>query len=353
MRFWSQCFRTLTLAMIITMLAIVMLPSPQAAAQQASSGLWTAEYYGNMELQGPIIFSESLPGPYLQREWLWGLGPQNGVPDDQWSARFSTRYTFPGGNVKFMLRSDDGSRMYLNGLLILDGWTDRPATWYEARVLPIPAGVYTITVEYYDHFGANEIEARFEPTTDEPSAQDQHFVPPGAGQGGAGVPGGVPGGGAGVPGGGGIPSLPPSGGIVVDDGDLGFTWAGFDEWGFGFGGLLNNLYLFTGNSEFAMRMWGRWNPTLPQTGNYDVYVWIPAHSNGTTNARYRVFHAGILSPVISVDQSRTGGSWVLLGTFNFYAGISHYVYLNDLTFEPSNSRMVLYDAVKFVYSANN
>lgn len=317
---------------------------------------WVAEYFGNMDLEEPVLYTESLPGPYLEKEWPYGEGPRRGgVPDDMWSARFTTLHTFYGGNVKFMLNSDDGSRMYINGYLVIDQWKDRAATWYESRVLPIPAGTYVITVEYYDHFGANSVEARFEPTADEPSADDQDFVLPDwalPGQGG-----GVPSGGTDEPGsGGGVPPSSPTPApagetVVIDDDDKAFTWSGSDEWGFGFGGLLNNLYLYTGNSATELKMWGRWNPYISTTGYWNVYVYVPLHANATTNARYRVFHAGVLSPVVAVNQNAAADSWVWLGSFWFTKGASQYLYLNDLTYEPENSREVLYDAVKFVFSS--
>ncbi len=315
--------------------------------------MWRADYYSNRDLEGAITFSEVLPGPYLERDWLWGFGPQNGVPDDEWSARFTTRHVFPGGNVKFFINSDDGSRMLLNGQVIIDEWHDRAATWYTARVLPIPAGMYEITVEYYEAFGINKVSAGFEPTTDLPAAPDAGFVPaplPPDQQPAAptGQPGTSPAGGQAE--GGPTLATPPPGGIVVDANTPAFAWAGSNEWGYGFGGLLDNLYLFVGNSAFAPRLWARWNPSLPSAGYYDIYVWIPANPAATTNARYRVFHSGTLSPVIAVNQRENGGQWVWIGNFYFAPGASQYLYLNDLTFESADSTWVLFDAVKFVYS---
>jgi hypothetical protein len=354
-------------------------PAPSApSAAGVYEGEWLAEYFGNMDLEGPVLYTETLPGPFLEKVWPYGEGPRRGgVPDDMWSARFTTLVTFPGGNVKFFLNSDDGSRMLLNGYVVLDQWKDRAATWFEARVLTIPAGTYVLTVEYYDHAGANSVAAGFQPTTDLPAVDDETFqLPdwalPGAGgqpadgQGGGGTtlppadggttppagPGTVPG----PPddtGGGGVPATPPAGGELVDDGDKAFSWSGSEDWGFGFGGFYNNRYLYTGNSALELKMWARWNPYLSATGYWDVYVYIPVHANATTNARYRVSHAGILSPVIYVNQSANAGAWVWLGAFWFNRGASQYLYLNDLTFEPANSHDVVYDAAKFVYSGSN
>jgi len=320
-------------------------------------GNWKAEYYSNRNLEGAITFAETFPGPYLNREWAWGFGPQNGVPDDEWSARFTTCAQLPGGNVKFMLNSDDGSRLYLNGKLIIDEWHDRAATFYTARVLTIPAGQYQVVVEYYDAFGTNRVEARFEPTTDQPAVPDQSFTTQNgcsitqSDQGTQPPSGGAPGSAAGDSNStNGVVAVPPQGGLNVDANSPGFAWAGSDAWGFGFGGLLDNLYLFTGNSAFSRRMWARWNPNISQAGWWNVYAWIPVHGAATGNARYRVSHGGVESPVIRVNQAATAGNWVLLGKFWFEQGPNQYVYLDDLTFEPDESRWVLFDAVKFSFS---
>lgn len=360
MRALSWTIRLMAMAVMMSVL-VVMAPSSPTTAQ--TTEVWYAEYFDNMHLLGDPIYTESIPGPYLNLYWTWWEGPGHGVPYDEFSARYTIRHTFPGGNVKFMLRSDDGSALYLNGDVIINQWKDRSATWYEARVLPIPAGTYTIMVKYYDHFGENSIEATFEPTTDLPSAEDANYVPPGAPPPSpTPVPppdepddgdGGDDGGDDGDEGGGdtgGTPAEPPPGGILVDDGSTGFTWAGSQDWGFGFGGLINNLYLWTDNSEFQMKMWGRWNVSIPRQGYWDVYVYFPFNSLATTNARYRVTHAGVLSPVISVSQYANGGKWVWLGSFWFNVGGMQYVYLNDLTFEQGGSRYVLYDAAKFVFN---
>lgn len=50
-----------------------------------------------------------------------------------------------------------------------------------------------------------------------------------------------------------------------------------------------------------------WNPTIPQDGNYAIYVWYPARS-GAALARYTVNG----SEPIYIDQSKNAGTWVQL-----------------------------------------
>jgi hypothetical protein len=309
---------------------------------------WTGEYFGNTELEPPVLYTETVPGPGLLREWPYGEGPRRGgVPDDGFSARFTTTHTFQGGNINFKLRSDDGSRMYLNGYLIIDAWEDRDGSWFDSRVLPIPAGTYTITVEFYDAHGANVLEAQFEPTTDLPSANDEFFALPGTPGAGVVHPTTTVGTAAPVVG---QAVTSPLDGIIVDENSRHFTWSGSEPWNFSFyNGSYRNMYVWSDSEQFAKMVWGRWNPVFPESGAYDVFAHIPDQGGATINALYRVQSVAGLSDPIAVDQQASRNAWVYLGRFEFAAGYGvHYLYLNDLTYEADGTRVVVFDAASFV-----
>lgn len=338
----SHALRMVALVGVIAVGLIFVAPS----AAQVEEGAWLAEYYEGLELQGEVLASESIPGPFLNATWEHDAKPASNVPEANWSARFSSLVTFSGGNVKFLLRADDGARLYVNQELLIDS-SDFNASGggFIARVLPVPAGTYLVQVEYLETTGDRYVDAEFLDTTDEPSSEDQNFVFPGLPTGG--TAGGAGDGGAAPGGGGPANQMPP--GILVDESDhFSFVWNGFENWGFATGGFYNNAFAYTGNAETSYGMWGRWNVNIPRPGDWDVYVYIPDQSGATTNARYHVFAAGFLSDDIVVDQSAHRGQWVWLGTFTFTTFDPQYVYLNDLTFEPEGSTLVLYDTARFV-----
>jgi hypothetical protein len=64
-------------------------------------------------------------------------------------------------------------------------------------------------------------------------------------------------------------------------------------------------------------------------------------------ARYWVSHRNGYS-LRRVDQSARGGQWVSLGTYWFRGTQRDYVSLADITFEPYVSRLIAFDAVKWV-----
>ncbi|MCC6905345.1 MAG: hypothetical protein IT326_05835 [Anaerolineae bacterium] len=333
-------------------------PAVSASAANVSGaapGQWVAQYFDGTELTGAVRSSEVLPGTFLKYELPSESHPSGTSSAVDWSARFTTVALFEKGNYKFIIRADDAARVYINGRLAFDasGGTE---TVYASKVLPMPAGSFTIRVDYWEYDGDNYVELFWQKTTDLPGELDRDFVPPGSSVLPATTTGSTPSGGSVTPvtpstaGSTGVASTPPSGGIFVDDVAPGFTWSGSQAWESGRGGLLNNQYTYTDNSRFGLRMWGRWNVLIPQTGNYNVYVYIPNHPGATSNARYRVFHAGVLGPVVTVDQGANTGQWVLLGKYLFNRNATQYVYLNDLTFETSGTRDVLFDAVQFVYA---
>ena len=68
----------------------------------------------------------------------------------------------------------------------------------------------------------------------------------------------------------------------------------------------------------------------------------------TGNARYEVRHANG-SSAVTVNQAPLGDVWMDLGSFYFNIGSNGYVKLGDVTGEPSNTRWVSFDEVKFEF----
>ncbi|MCB9151156.1 MAG: hypothetical protein H6641_20550 [Caldilineaceae bacterium] len=139
----------------------------------------------------------------------------------------------------------------------------------------------------------------------------------------------------------------PANAVIVDDADSGFTRGGAEDgWRTETEGT-NGSLTWSLNSERALAdyNWGRWNPKL-QPGRYEVFVYIPERFSTTERARYWVSHSGGLTLRL-VDQAANSNRWVSLGTFNFSGGERDYVSLADVTFEPDQSRLVAWDAVKW------
>src|SRR5437870_4575098 len=64
----------------------------------------------------------------------WGAGGPAGLPVDNFSVRWTGRFNFAAGTTKFTARADDGIRVFLDGVAIIDQFHDQPATTYTATV---------------------------------------------------------------------------------------------------------------------------------------------------------------------------------------------------------------------------
>ena len=90
----------------------------------------------------------------------------------------------------------------------------------------------------------------------------------------------------------------------------------------------------------------KWRATIPEAGDYAVYVWLPdGLPSRATNAKYVVYHSGY-NTTYYVDQSLPGGRWVLLGTHTMTTNTTGngLVMLTD----EGNNDFVISDAVRFV-----
>ncbi len=117
-------------------------------------GPWRAQYFASSAFEGePLVLREG------DVDAAWGRkGPAPGLPDDRFSARYDTcLVTAEALEITFVLTSDDGSRLFVDGELVLDNWgvhTTRP----KSADVPIAAGTHHVRVEYFDDRGPARLE---------------------------------------------------------------------------------------------------------------------------------------------------------------------------------------------------
>ncbi len=103
-------------------------------------------------------------------------------------------------------------------------------------------------------------------------------------------------------------------------------------------------YRFTAQGDGSA--YGIFRPTLPATGQYQIYEMHPQGTNRTTEAEHIIVHASG-ETTIKVDQQSFGGTWILLGTYSLTQGTTCYVKITN-KFSDS-SKVVMADAIKFAY----
>jgi hypothetical protein len=241
----------------------------------------------------------------------WGNGaPASGFPADNFSVRWTRDVYFETGAYDFFIRHDDGARVWVDGALIIDAWYDQSATTHRVT-RSLKRGTHRLQIEYYEHRGQASVSAWVNVS------------------------------------GFGSPSAPRAE-VIVDNTDPGFEWGGpargrkFADQGIG-----NSSY-WTYNSDFNPVNYCKWVPRLPAAGRYEVLVHLPGYGN-SGKVMYRILHNDQRHDRV-ISQAGYSNQWVSLGTYDFNARAfgQEAVMVYDNTGEAYTSRVIAFDAVKFV-----
>jgi hyaluronate lyase len=92
----------------------------------------------------------------------------------------------------------------------------------------------------------------------------------------------------------------------------------------------------------------QWSCSTLAAGRYEVYAWWPAAADRSKRVPYVIKNGAAVLATVNVDQTLNGGSWQLLGAYDFSAG-GHAVEVNNgKTKVLKTEKTVAADAVKFV-----
>jgi len=114
---------------------------------------WRGEYYANPVLNGPPVLTRL--DPTLAFDWGTG-SPGQGVPSDNFSARWAREIWVSAGSYKLYLQVDDGARVWVDGLLVIDAWSADPSRTYVSE-LGLGEGIHILKVEYFEKSGEARI----------------------------------------------------------------------------------------------------------------------------------------------------------------------------------------------------
>jgi len=113
------------------------------------------EYFANKNLAGEPVKIR------IDREvkFKWSGVPVEGLGQEnfsiRWTGKIKSRNTC---DYIFMVRGDDGYRLYVDGNLVIDAWMDQPPTTRLATVSLKAKKPVEIRLEYYQHLGDAEIQ---------------------------------------------------------------------------------------------------------------------------------------------------------------------------------------------------
>jgi uncharacterized protein YraI len=137
------------LAVGLILTVILLLFAGPSALFASSGSSWTASYWNNRDLSGnPVLVRQE---PAIDHNWE-GLSPDPIVNVDNFSARWVRTYNFAAGTYRFKATMDDGMRVWVDGMLIIDDWQDGKVRTVDADV-KLNSGPHKLTVEYYEFGG--------------------------------------------------------------------------------------------------------------------------------------------------------------------------------------------------------
>lgn len=113
----------------------------------AGDGL-TGTYFANKTLTGTAALTRVDPNV----NYSWSSVPGQGVPADNFSARWTGRILAPKTETyTFCTKSDDGVRLWVNGTLLVDNWTNHSSTENCGQISLQQGNYYAVKLEYYEY----------------------------------------------------------------------------------------------------------------------------------------------------------------------------------------------------------
>ncbi|MEJ2703781.1 MAG: PA14 domain-containing protein [Sedimentisphaerales bacterium] len=117
------------------------------------------DYYQGMNFESLVL---TRTDPQINFNWGDPGSPDPAVPVDQFSARwtgeveaaFTETYTF-------YTTSDDGARLWINGVQLVDSWIDQGATEHSGKIDLVAGNTYSLKMEYYENGGGAVAELRW------------------------------------------------------------------------------------------------------------------------------------------------------------------------------------------------
>lgn len=125
-------------------------PTPTTAP---STGAWKGQYWDNRFLSGSAKFTKNTD----RVNYNWGTaGPGGGIAGTNFSARWKRTREFAAGRYAFHVVVDDGVRVWLDNVLIIDQWHDTEPKEYIADK-QLSAGTHSLQIDYYQNTGTAQI----------------------------------------------------------------------------------------------------------------------------------------------------------------------------------------------------
>jgi hypothetical protein len=150
-----EYFEAYNLATLVFSITPISAPPPPPSNPQPNDTQWLANYWNNPDLAGAAAVTryENRDSYPIDRNWGSGSPVPGVVGSDNWSGRWVGLFQFSAGDHVFKATSDDGVRVAIDNIRVIDGWYDGHKEMSNV-FRQLGAGQHTITVEFYERAGS-------------------------------------------------------------------------------------------------------------------------------------------------------------------------------------------------------
>ncbi|GGA18244.1 hypothetical protein CYANOKiyG1_32640 [Okeania sp. KiyG1] len=124
---------------------------------------WRGEYFNNRDWKGNpfVVRSDSASGGNLDKNWSSGTQPAPGMPDDNFSVRWTSNRPFDRGTYRFISEHDDGFVVEVNGQKPINKMME-VATHTTGYGTFTDGGQYPVEVKHREYGGAARAKLQIE-----------------------------------------------------------------------------------------------------------------------------------------------------------------------------------------------
>ncbi|MBC2711714.1 MAG: PKD domain-containing protein [Desulfosarcina sp.] len=140
--------------------AYTIIPNPVLVTPTGDPGL-LGEYFNNTSLSGDPVLTRIDP----EINFYWGGSPGTGINNDYFSVRWTGTLHIPAdGYYSFASHNDDGTRLYVDGNLLINDWTGHAPAWRYSSAVYLTAGEHSFQVDFYEGYGGAQAKIYWSPT---------------------------------------------------------------------------------------------------------------------------------------------------------------------------------------------